>query len=61
VLYGARDKVVGRWAIDSLMPRLPDGRLAVHPQAGHLLQHDDPQWTFEQIRDFLPKQLDERS
>ena len=61
VLYGKRDRIVPFWTIESLMPRVPDAQLAVHPLGGHLLQHDDPQWTFEQILKFFPDKLDERA
>lgn len=61
VLHGAKDRLVPRWAIDKLMPRLPESTLAVHPKAGHMLQHDDPEWTFDQIQKFLSAELDEHT
>jgi len=53
VLYGQKDKVIPRKVIDSLVKRLPDGKLAVHTEAGHHIQEDEHEWTNQKIREFL--------
>jgi pimeloyl-ACP methyl ester carboxylesterase len=58
VIWGERDNLVPRWAIDELMPRLPDATLVVHPEGGHQLQHDFPEWTSQKISEFLDARLD---
>lgn len=57
ILYGEKDKVVPRWVIDGLMPRLSNATLVTHPSGGHQLQQDDPPWTAKKILDFLPPRL----
>lgn len=61
ILWGAHDKLVPRWTIDRLMPRLADATLVIHPNGGHQLQEDDPEWTYQKIIDFLPTRLDEQA
>lgn len=53
LLWGAKDRLVHRWAIDELLPRLPNAKLVVHPKGGHQLQEDDPEWVYNQVRKFL--------
>jgi pimeloyl-ACP methyl ester carboxylesterase len=57
ILYGEKDKVVPRWVIDKLMPRLANATLVLHKTGGHQLQQDDPEWTAQKILDFLPHRL----
>lgn len=57
VLWGEADKIVPRWAIDALMPRLSNATLVIHRTGGHQLQHDDAEWTAKKILDFLPSRL----
>lgn len=55
VLWGQRDRLVPRWTIDKLVPRLPNGRLEVHPEGGHQLQRDFPQWVHDRLVEFFPQ------
>lgn len=57
ILYGEKDKVVPRWVIEQLMPRLSNATLVTHETGGHQLQQDDPEWTAKKILDFLPSRL----
>ena len=57
VLWGETDKLVPRWVIDKLMPRLSNATLVTHKTGGHQLQQDDPEWTAKKILDFLPSRL----
>lgn len=53
VLWGARDRIVPRRLMRTLMENLPHARFEEHPQAGHHPHEDNPEWTAEKIRIFL--------
>jgi pimeloyl-ACP methyl ester carboxylesterase len=59
ILWGAKDKLVPRWTMDKLMPRLSNAQLVIHPDGGHHLQEDDPEWTAKHIDQFFTKQKSE--
>lgn len=53
VLYGEKDRVVPRWAIDDLMNVIPEAALKLHPQGGHHLMEDEPLWVLDCLTKFL--------
>ena len=53
ILYGARDRMVFSKSIARLQDLLPDSRLFVHPNSGHHIMEDEPEWCTEKILEFL--------
>lgn len=53
VLWGARDRLVPRRAIDELARHLPHSVLHVHPDAGHHPMEDEPEWCLSELEAFL--------
>lgn len=53
ILWGRRDRVVPRWAIDKIIARIPGVKSMIHPNAGHHLMEDDPDWTNNAVQNFL--------
>lgn len=55
LLWGEKDRIVKRWAIDKLLPRIPEAKFFTHPNGGHQLQEDDPEWIREKLLRFFPR------
>lgn len=53
ILWGQRDRVVPRRAIDKIIARIPQVSSLKHPNAGHHLMEDDPDWTNQAVKNFL--------
>lgn len=53
VLYGARDKIVPRASIDRLLKVLPQAKFEAHPDGGHHVMEDEPEWSAEHILSFV--------
>jgi pimeloyl-ACP methyl ester carboxylesterase len=54
LLFGAKDRLVPVAAGRSAAKRHPDWTYREHPDLGHVPQIEDPEWTAEQILDWLP-------
>jgi pimeloyl-ACP methyl ester carboxylesterase len=53
ILWGQRDRVVPRWAMDQIIERIPQVSSLKHPNAGHHLMEDAPDWTNTAVKNFL--------
>jgi pimeloyl-ACP methyl ester carboxylesterase len=53
LLYGERDLVVPDSAIQKLKAILPRTQIVRHPDAGHHLMEDEPQWCARVLQDFF--------
>lgn len=53
VLYGERDHMVPRRSIERLLKTLPEATYKSHPEGGHHIMEDDPQWSAEHILSFI--------
>ncbi len=53
ILWGERDRVVPRWAIDKIIARIPSVTSCKHTNAGHHLMEDAPDWTNEAVENFI--------
>jgi pimeloyl-ACP methyl ester carboxylesterase len=54
LLFGAKDRLVPVSAGRAAAKRRPDWTYREHPDLGHTPQIEDPAWTAEQIREWLP-------
>lgn len=53
VLYGECDKMVPRASIDRLLKILPQAKFESHPEGGHHVMEDEPEWSAEHILSFV--------
>lgn len=53
VLWGEKDRVVHRSAMQQILKQIPHARLKIHPEAAHHLMEDAPEWTNQMIKDFF--------
>ncbi|MFI6978494.1 alpha/beta fold hydrolase [Embleya sp. NPDC050154] len=56
VVRGARSKVLPQATAERLVERIPDGRLVVVPNAGHIVQEDNPAALTTALHAFLTDQ-----
>lgn len=55
LVYGLRDALVRKDAIDELAKLNPNSRVATHADAGHHAMEDEPEWLAQQTREFLTR------
>ena len=53
VIYGEKDLMVPRRSIQKLMKQLEDAKLVTHPDGGHHIQEDEPEWTAQVLIDYF--------
>ncbi len=53
ILWGEKDKMVPKRSVMLLVQTLPRATLFTHPQGGHHIMEDDPEWAAEKILEFL--------
>jgi 2-hydroxymuconate-semialdehyde hydrolase len=53
LLWGARDRVIPSWAIQLVARALPKSLLKIHPEGGHHLMEDEPEWLAQCLAEFL--------
>lgn len=53
ILWGERDRVIPRWALQKILQQLPQAEVKTHPGGGHHLMEDEPEWTNAALSDFL--------
>jgi pimeloyl-ACP methyl ester carboxylesterase len=55
VIYGDRDRMVSRRSLEFLVSLLPNALLIRHPDGGHHIMEDEPDWLFDQLNQFMLK------
>ncbi|MFF7245945.1 alpha/beta fold hydrolase [Embleya sp. NPDC008237] len=55
LVRGERSRVLPQATAERLVERIPDGRLAVVPNAGHIVQEDNPAALISALRSFLTR------
>ena len=50
ILHGEKDRLVSVEAARRAVQRRPAWHLVTHPDLGHVVQLEAPEWTVEQIR-----------
>ncbi len=53
ILWGERDRVIPRWALQKILQQIPHALHKTHPGGGHHLMEDEPEWTNSALSDFL--------
>ncbi|MBY0385353.1 alpha/beta hydrolase [bacterium] len=53
VLWGEKDRVVPRSAMQQILKQIPRAQLKTHPEGGHHLMEDAPEWTNLTIQNFF--------
>jgi 2-hydroxymuconate-semialdehyde hydrolase len=53
ILWGARDLVVRRSDISKIQKQVPSTVLEIHPDGGHHLMEDQPEWVNQKISEFF--------
>jgi pimeloyl-ACP methyl ester carboxylesterase len=53
LVWGARDRFLGREMAEPSIARCPDGRLAIVDEAGHWVQHEEPERVTRLLLDFF--------
>ena len=53
ILYGAGDQIVSMSEIENMRSEISGAKVRILPEAGHLLNLEDPEWFNAAIREFL--------
>lgn len=53
ILWGEKDRVVPRSAMQQILKQIPHAQFKTHPKAAHHLMEDDPEWTNQTIKSFF--------
>ena len=53
ILYGSGDQIVSMSEIENMRSEILGAKVRILPEAGHLLNLEDPEWFNAAIREFL--------